>query len=48
MNNKNPMLTNPITPNTRDTIGSGRARLKTVTANIQPDSINAQSNNEPS
>ena len=48
MNRRKPILIRPITPSTRATIGSGKARLNTVTAIIQPDNINAQSSNEPS
>ena len=48
MNNRKPMLTKPITPSTRATIASGNARLKTVTASIQPANISAHSSNDPS
>ncbi len=48
MNNKNPMLTRPMTPSTRATKASGRPRLNRVTASVQPPRIKLHSSSEPS
>ena len=44
----NPTLTRPSTASTRATVSSGRLRLKRATARLQPDSMNCQSNSDPS
>ena len=48
MKSRNPALTSPITPSTRVTSRSGRWRLKSATAKVQPPSISSHSTIEPS
>ena len=43
-----PALIQPSTPTTRAMKASGRWRLNTVTATVQPDSASAHSSSEPS
>ena len=48
MNDRKPTLIMPITASTRATSGAGSWRLNTVTATVQPASMNDQSSSEPS
>src|ERR1019366_1155811 len=48
MNNMKPTAINPITPNTRATISSGRCLLNVATAAVQIDRMNTHNNKEPS
>src|SRR5258706_1139545 len=48
MKGRNPALTRPLTPSTRATKRSGRPRLNTATAKVQPASIHVHSSIEPS
>ena len=48
MNSRNPTPIRPITPRIRATIGCGKWRLNTLTANIQKLRINSHSSIDPS